>query len=74
MFCFRQKKSKWLHRVYSIVLVRDFFLVFYSNKRIECLGRIGIGLAVAGGVINSMLYNGNKLDENFVNKKFRNIF
>jgi hypothetical protein len=49
-------------------------LVFYSNKRIECLGRIGIGLAVAGGVINSMLYNGNELDENVVNKKFMNIF
>ncbi len=31
------------------------------------LGRIGIGLAIAGGVINSMLYNGNKSKENFVN-------
>lgn len=32
------------------------------------LGRLGIGLAVAGGVINSMLYNGNELKENFVNQ------
>ncbi len=61
-------------RLFNSLGKRFFFLIFYSNKRIECLGRIGIGLAVAGGVINSMLYNGNELDENVVNKKFMNIF
>ena len=25
------------------------------------VGRIGLGVALAGGVINSMLYNGNKI-------------
>jgi uncharacterized membrane protein YeiH len=31
----------------------------YSVFILFLLGSIGIGLAVAGGVINSMLYNGN---------------
>ncbi len=30
------------------------------DQRIEFLGRFGLGIAITGGVINSMLYNGNK--------------
>ncbi len=37
------------HKLKFIVLFKSWFFF---------LGRIGIGLAIAGGVINSMLYNG----------------
>ena len=30
------------------------------DRRIKFLGRVGLGIAIAGGVINSMLYNGKE--------------
>ena len=36
-------------------ILRQYFI---SIEEFSVLGRIGIGLAIAGGVINSMLYNG----------------
>jgi hypothetical protein len=57
MLSFREKKAMASSRLFNNIGKRLW--VVYFSRRIWYLGRIGIGLAVAGGVANSMLYNGN---------------
>ena len=57
MFCFREKS--WLHHDYLIILVSNE-IDWNSDELGYYLGRFGLGIAIAGGVINSMLYNGKK--------------
>jgi hypothetical protein len=57
MFCFREKQmasSRLFNNLGKSFEELDF------DQRIEFLGRFGLGIAIAGGVINSMLYNGNE--------------
>jgi len=37
-----------------------------AQKLFNSIGRLGIGLAIAGGVINSMLYNGLFVNIDFI--------
>ncbi len=61
MLSFREKKAMASSRLFNSIGKRLW--VVYFQRRIWYLGRIGLGLAVAGGVVNSMLYNGNELKE-----------
>lgn len=59
-FVLEKENEQWLHHDYLIVLVSNDETNWISNGICGCLGRLGLGIAIAGGVVNSMLYNGKR--------------